>query len=297
MSLTATGAAFARAYHAMHDQPKIFDDFLAAALFTPDELAELARMMAMAAPRLDPDATGLAPAEALPRMMRVSGASSVLSRGRYTEDRLVDEIGRGVAQYVVLGAGLDTFAFRRPELLERIHMFEVDRAQPQADKQRRIARAGWHVPAQLRFVTLDLMTGDLAAALAGAGFDPALRTFWSWMGVTEYLTRDVVLDTLRMVARLGAPGSMVVFDHVDLDALDDAKASPVIRRIRALVASFGEEIGCGFDPQALAADLHSVGLSLVEQLAPADIQARYFEGRTDGYRTLEHTHFVAATRW
>jgi methyltransferase (TIGR00027 family) len=289
VSLTATGAAFARAYHATHDDSKVFDDFLAAALFAPDEMAEMERLSAMAAPMLDPAAAGLAPAEALSRTMRSPGTSNLLSRGRYTEDRLADEIGRGVAQYVVLGAGLDTFAFRRRDLLDRLHMFEVDRPQTQADKQRRIARAGWQVPAQLRFVALDLMKGDLAAALAGAGFDPALRTFWSWMGVTHYLTRDAVLGTLRTLAGLGAPGSMVVFDHVDLDALDDAKAT------RAIVASFGEVIGFGFDPGALAAELDSVGLSLVEQLAPADIQARYFAGRSDGYRALEHTHFAAAT--
>jgi methyltransferase (TIGR00027 family) len=196
--LTATGAAFARAFHATHDDPKIFDD-------------------------------------------------------------------------------------------------KVDRPDMQADKQRRIARAGWQVPAQLCFVALDLMKGDLAAALAGAGFDPSLRTFWSWMGVTHYLTRDAVLGTLRTLARLGAPGSVVVFDHLDLDAFDDAKASPYIRRTREVVAGFGEAMGFGFDPAAMAADLDSVGLTLVEQLTPADIQARYFAGRSDGYRALEHTHFAAAT--
>jgi methyltransferase (TIGR00027 family) len=293
--LTATGAAFARAFHATHDDVKIFDDFLAAALFTPDEIAELERMSAKAAPLLNPDTAGLAPEEALSRLMRSPGTSNLLSRGRYTEDRLVDEIGRGAAQYVVLGAGLDTFAFRRRDLLERLRMFEVDRPDMQADKQRRIARAGWQVPAQLRFVALDLMKGDLTAALAGAGFDPSLRTFWSWMGVTHYLTRDAVLGTLRTLARLGAPGSVVVFDHLDLDAFDDAKASPFIRRTRAVVAGFGEAMGFGFDPAAMAADLDSVGLTLVEQLTPADIQARYFAGRSDGYRALEHTHFAAAT--
>lgn len=294
MSLTATGAAFARAYHAAHDDPKIFDDFLAAALFTPDEVAELERRIVGAVAMLAPEAAGLAPAEAVARSMRTQSTSTLLARAHYTEDRLVDEIGRGAVQYVVLGAGLDTFAFRRPELLERVRMFEIDRPEMQADKQRRIARAGWRVPAQLRFVALDLMTGDLAAALASAGFDPGLRTFWSWMGVTFYLTRDVVLATLRALARLGAPGSVGVFDYADLDAYDDAKASPDMRRTRELVASVGEVMGVGFDPEALATDLDRIGLSLVEDLSPAEIQARYFAGRSDGYHALDHVHYAAA---
>jgi len=173
-------------------------------------------------------------------------------------------------------------------------VFGVDRAEMQADKQRRIARAGWRVPRRLHFVPLDLMTGDLAAALAAAGFDPKLRTYWSWMGVTFYLTREAVLGTLRTMARSSAPGSMVVFDHADLDFLDDAKASPYVRRVRALVAQLGEVIGCAFDPQALVRDLRGLGLSVIEQLSPAEIQVRYFAGRKDELRALDHTHFAAA---
>lgn len=294
MSWTATGAAFARAYHAVHADPKIFFDYLAPALLMPDEVVELERMSASMLTSFEPDATGLTPDQALARSMRAPGISSLLMRARYTEDRLVEELGRGAAQYVILGAGLDTFAFRRSDLLKRIRVFEVDRSEVQADKQRRIAGACWQLPRGLRFVPLDFMTGDLAAALVDAGFDPGLRTFWSWMGVTFYLTRDVVLGTLHTMARSSAPGSMVVFDHTDLDSFDDAKVSPYVRRFRELAASFGEVIRVGFDPNSLAADLGRVGLSLVEQLSPADIQARYFAGRSDGHRALEHTHIVAA---
>lgn len=173
-------------------------------------------------------------------------------------------------------------------------MFEVDRPEAQADKLRRIARAGWRVPEQLRLVALDLVAGDLAAALAGAGFDPGLRTFWSWMGMTYYLTRDALFGALRALAGLGAPGGVVVFDFLDPDAFDDTRASFHLRRTREIVARIGEPMQTGLAPGTLGADLGGAGLSLVEHLAPADLQARYFAGRSDGYRAREHFHVAAA---
>lgn len=296
MSITAIVNAVMRAHHAKHDTPKIFDDSLAAALFLPGELAELEGHLVTAWPMFDPDAAGqvLAPDVALGRAMRAQAAPVLLARARYAEDRLEAELAGGTAQYVVLGAGLDTFAFRRPDLASRCRVFELDRPAVQADKHQRIARAGWQVPAHLRFVAIDFSSGDLAAALAGAGFDPAVRTFWSWMGMTYYLARATLFETLRLLAALSAPGSMVVFDYLDDDAFDDARASFYLRRTREIVARVGEPMVTGLAPGALDADLRRVGLSLVEQLAPADLQARYFTGRTDGYRAREHFHVAAA---
>lgn len=296
MSLTAIVNAVMRAHHATHDAPKIFDDFLAAALFTPDERAGLEAHLVTALPVFDPAAAGqaLSPGVALARSMRAQSAPILLARARYAEDRLEDELARGAAQYVVLGAGLDTFAFRRPELVERLHVFEVDHPVAQADKRRRIARAGWQVPDRLHFVALDFVTGDLAAALSGAGFDPARRTVFSWMGVTYYLARDTLFGTLRGLATLGAPDSLVVFDYLDRDAFDDGKASFYLRRTREIVARIGEPMQTGLAPETLAAELRVAGLALVEQLAPAELQARYFADRTDGYRAREHFHVAAA---
>lgn len=300
MSLTAVINVVMRAHHARHDAPKIFDDFLAEALFEPAELAKLHGHLVTTLALFDPDAvdpavTPPASAEAaLARSLRAQSAPVLLARARYSEDLLDVELDRRTVQYVVLGAGLDTFAFRRPELADRLAVFEVDQPAAQADKQRRIARAGWTVPPHLRFVTADLATGQLPAALRGAGFDPQWRTLWSWMGMTYYLARDAVFGVLRTLATLSPPGSMVVFDFLDPDAFDDARASFHIRRTREIVARVGEPMQTGLAPAALAGELAEVGLVLREQLSPADLDARYFAGRSDGYRARAHFHLAAA---
>ncbi len=296
MSITAVVNAVMRAYHAAHDHPKIFDDRLAAALFTPEERAELAAHQVTALTYFDPDAAalGLDPEAALARSMRVQSTPAILARARYVEDLLDAELAGGDLQYVLLGAGLDTFAWRRPELAGRLHIFELDQRAVQADKQRRVARAGWPIPDHLHFVPIDFTTDDLVAVLCGAGFDPGLRSFFCWMGVTYYLDRATLFGTLAALARLAAPGSVVAFDYLDTDTFDDARASVSARRMREIVARIGEPMKTGLDPDTLGAELRAVGLSLVEQLGPADLEARYFADRDDGYHARPNFHLVAA---
>ena len=119
-------------------------------------------------------------------------------------------------------------------------------------------------------------------------------SFFSWQGVTYYLTREAVFDTLRDVAQIAPAGSSIIFDYVDAEAFDPERTTPHSRLTQAIVRRAGEPMQTGFDPQTFAADLQRVGLRLEEDLNPAEIDACYFKGRTDEYRAAEHIHFARA---
>lgn len=296
--VTAFAMAYARAYHATHDSPKIFDDFLAARFFTAQELAGTAKMLAGLVGMIDPELAATNPDEAtaLAAVLQLQAAAPMtLSRSRYTEDTLEERLRDGVTQYVILGAGFDTFAFRRPELAARLRIFEVDHPATQALKRERIAAAGWELPANLHFVPVDFDRESLADALRQSPFDPGQQSLFSWLGVTFYLDCDVNFATLRTIAGLAAPGSTLVFDYIDADAFVPEKAGKGIRMTQMWATQLGEPMKCGFDPPALAGDLRPLGFRLDENLAPEEIDARYFQGRTDRYRAFEHVHLARAT--
>lgn len=157
-SRSAVIMAYHRAHHAMYDTPKIFDDFLAHHLVPEEARSIIEYHMAEALKLYDPELAATCPdqATAIAWMMRALAAPSfVLCRVRYAEDILQKAIELGVKQYVILGAGLDTFAFRKPEMLEQLQVFEVDHPATQAFKRHRIAELGWEQPAQLHFVPVD----------------------------------------------------------------------------------------------------------------------------------------------
>ncbi len=294
VSMTAVLTAYARAYHATHDNPVIFDDSLAWDLFTPDEHASFQKGFAQSLEFFDPVLSAQAPDDAtrLAWVMQIQNAPIAISRARYTEACLEEAVRQGVAQYVILGAGLDTFAFRKPGLLKKLHVFEVDHPATQADMRSRVARAGWQIPPQLHFVPLDFAKDDLAAALKNASVDPRKKSFFSWLGVTYYLPRDVVFNTLRNVSAISAKGSGFIFDYMDADAFIPERAAKRIRRMQDMVRNIGEPMDTGFDPAVLPGDLSRLGWTLKEDLGPADIQARYFANRTDRYRAFEHVHYA-----
>lgn len=296
VSMTAVLTAFARGYHATHDEPKIFDDSLAWDLFTDEERDYFGRGLAQALAFFDPELAAQSPDEAtaLAWVMQIQNAPITISRGRYTEEALETAVQQGVQQYVILGAGLDTYAFRRPEMLARLQVFEVDHPATQADKRRRVAMCGWQLPAQLHFVPVDFANENLAPVLRRTGYDPQKKSFFSWLGVTFYLTRDVVNATLRDIASVAPVGSSIVFDYMDGHAFIPDKAAKRIRKMQEIVRNVGEPIITGFDPSALSADLAALGLNLKQDLGPTEIQDRYFKGRTDRYRAFEHVHFARA---
>lgn len=297
VSITALMTAYARAYHAAHDMPKVFDDFRAAQFLGERGQAWLGARLVETLPFLNPElaASGPDQATALAWIMRHHSTPTTISRARYAEDALASAVHVGVRQYILLGAGMDTFAFRRPDLLQQLAVFEVDHPATQAFKRHRLAELRWEIPPQLHFVPVDLAKDNLATALRASPHEPSEASFISWLGVTYYLTRDDVLSTWRSIAASAGAGGTVVFDYLDPEAFDPERAARSTQRTLELVRRAGEPMQTGFDPSTLAADLESCGWRLEENLSPAEIEARYFAGRTDGYHAAPHIHFARAT--
>jgi methyltransferase (TIGR00027 family) len=295
-SITALVTAFARAHHSQYDSPKIFDDYLAAQLFTPEEYSYFSQNLAKSLEYFDPEFAATSPgqAAALARVMQIHNGPVTLSRSRYTEDCLETAVRQGIRQYVVLGAGLDTFAFRRPEMLAALQVFEVDHPATQNDKRRRIARLGRDIPEALHFVPVDFSKDNLATALRGSEYDPQKLSFFSWLGVTIYLTRQAVLDTLQSIAGMAPAGSVIIFDYLDTDAFIPERTEKSVHLMQEVVRRAGEPIKTGFAPESFGEVLANLRLNLKENLRPSDIESLYFKGRTDNYHAKAHFYFAKA---
>lgn len=297
VSKSAFVIVYFRGYHATHDNPKIFNDFLAYQFLTEDERLAFDNQFTTYAQKINSasDASFPDKASALAWLMQSwSGIPLFTSRARYTEGALEAAIRRGVKQYVILGAGMDTFAFRRKEFVEELQVFEVDHPATQDFKRRRLARLGWDIPANLHFVPVDFTQDNLASVLNSSTFDPQALSFFSWLGVTYYLPRDVVFATLRVIADNAPAGSIVIFDYLDTDAFIPEKASLRMQSLMKGLQQGGEPMKAGFDPATLFEELAGLGLRLKENLSPADIEERYFKGRKDNYHAAKHFHYAFA---
>jgi methyltransferase (TIGR00027 family) len=271
-SQTAMGVAVLRAVHQTVDgSPKILDDPIAPLLV---DAAALARISA--------DAN--APDRAVWHALR----AQVVIRSRFAEDRLAEAVSRGVAQYVLLGAGLDTFAYRQPAWARGLRIFEIDHPASQRHKRERLTAAGLPLPANLHFVPIDFEHTSLVEGLRGHGLDPAVPTFFSWLGVMMYLQREAIDAVLALVATFPA-GSELVFTF----SQPDAPGGPP-NLVAARAAQHGEPWQTRFDPESLTHVLHQAGFSTVTLLTPEDVNARYLRGRSDGLPEATRTSIGSA---
>jgi methyltransferase (TIGR00027 family) len=297
ISRTALISAFFRADHHKDDDPKIFDDPFAQLLLSPSDVESIENgLLALAASTIPaPLASSCDRRSALSSSLRqLPAPAAVLARARYAEDRLLEAVHSGVAQYVMIGAGLETFALRHRELQDRLQVFEIDHPSTQAFKQHALSRAGIVLPLNLNFVPADLEAVAVADALRSP-FKPEVRTVFSWQGVTAYLTVQTIRDMLRSIRSVAAPGSVLLFSYLDGDAFRAAKASDRIRQMIEANRSIGERMITGFDLPVLQTELKAARFNLVENIDPREQERRYFDGRTDGYHATEHFHFACAT--
>ncbi len=230
--------------------------------------------------------------------MHPSGTSrfraGILARSRFTEDLVAEQARAGVAQYVLLGAGLDTFAQRQTGLAARLQVFEVDRPGPQAWKRERLADLGYGVPPWLHLVPVDFEADESWwHRLLAAGFDPAAPAVVASLGVSMYLTRDANEATLRQLARL-APGSTLVMTFAPpLDQLDDQD-----RAARMLAEQGARSSGTpwlsSFAPQELLAMARRAGFTTARHVRAATLNDRYFAARADGLRTSAGEELLVA---
>ncbi len=260
-SRTAQRVAIRRAAHQLLDQPRVLDDPLALRIIGSEAAEEL---------RTNPKED-----HAFSRAFRAFMAA----RSRYAEDELDRAVVHGVGQYVVLGAGLDTFAYRNPHAGLRV--FEVDHPATQAWKRERLQAAGIAIPASLTFVPVDFEKQTLADGLGQSGFDTNAAAFFSWLGVVPYLTRDACMSTLGFIAKLPA-GSGVVFDFAVDPALLNAGQRIALGVLSKRVAAAGEPFQLFFDPGKLQDELKGMGFCRTEFLQGKELNARYFKDRKDG---------------
>ncbi len=177
---------------------------------------------------------------------RVPPYAGVILRTAYAEDALRAAAADGVRQYVLIGAGFDSFALRRPAFARDLEIFEIDQPATQQLKLRRLEECGFKLPRSVHFIAADLGSEALASALSHSGFDARQRAFFSWLGVTMYLTRAANLATLRAVAGAAAAGSELVFTYLDERAF--TSTSNRFLELRRRVAAAGEPFQSGFDP-------------------------------------------------
>ena len=263
-SKTALRVALRRAAHQLHDaKPLVFDDPLAVRILGAEYADEVRRT---------PDSAK--------RPWSAGFRAFMVARARLAEDTLAAAVHEhGVMQYVVLGAGLDTFACRNdsPEL----RVFEVDHPATQAWKRQMLQAAGIALPETAHLVAVDFEVDSLRAKLAAAGFDFAQPTVTAWLGVVPYLTQEAFRATLRVLGRF-APGSAVVFDYAQPREALPEQERLMLDSLSARVAMAGEPFQLFFTPPELAEELEWQGLRVVEDLDSAALSARYFAGRKDG---------------
>jgi methyltransferase (TIGR00027 family) len=191
---------------------------------------------------------------------------------------------------------MDTFAFRHPEMMEELEVFEVDNPATQEFKLHRLAELEWQHPAKLHFIPIDFTKESLVTALNHSStYDPKIKSFFSWFGVTPYLTKEDVVTTLRSIVEVAPSGSTIVFDYTDTNTFIPEKLSPQMKEFLKLLRKIGEPIKMsGFNPSRLAEDIKSLGFRLQEDLSPVNIEERYFKRRTDGLHAYEYGHFACA---
>jgi methyltransferase (TIGR00027 family) len=267
VSLTALGASLMRAVHTRLDHPALISDPWGDRLINDAE-GEALREFAMRglSPAARQQLEALGPDGATAALARGHPSyGTIIMRARYAEDALASAVARGARQYVIVGAGMDSFALRRPDFAREVQIFEIDHPATQGFKLDRLEQCGVDRPVGVRYIVADLSLEGLDAALDRSGFDRNQRSVFAWLGVTAYLSRDANLQTLRAIADCGAPGSELVFTYLERGLLESTDDEAVA--LREMFASVGEAWVCGFDPSTLGDDLRSVGLVLVSAVS------------------------------
>ena len=272
-SKTALGVAIRRAAHQMIDKPPVLDDPIAT------------RLVGDGFPRL------------MERAMHPVGRDFrgfMAARSRYAEDRLANAVATGVSQYVVLGAGLDTFAYRNP--FHALRVFEVDFPATQVWKRSMLQDAVITLPSNLVFVALDFEHQTLAEGLAEGGLEMDKAAFFSWLGVVPYLTLAAFRATLSVVAQMPA-GSGMSFDY----AVAPETLSPIGRiafdRLSERVAAAGEPFRLFFTPEDMETELRGAGFKRIEQVGSAELNDLYFKDRADGLKLSPLGLGMLVTAW
>lgn len=274
---TALGSAILRAAHAFQDEDPIFEDTVSlqlAGLSEPDVKAFL-------------EASG---PESLGHVARLFQCQ----RSRFVEEHVGLAVDRGVDQFVDLGAGLSSFAWRRPDLMSRLDLFEIDHPATQEWKLERIDAAGFTCPSNLHFAAVDFASeDDLANRLKAVGFEPERRSIWSCLGVILYLPLDAIRSTLAAVRELAAPGSTLIASYGVPDALMEPDSREFAELTRAWTSQAGTPQITWLPPVEIEAVAKTAGWTRVNSVDPASLKD-WFAGRTDGLQPVRYEWLLVA---
>lgn len=285
-SVTAKLCAFAKAWHAIHERDKIFEDDLAFDLMGKEEYDAMHELFSRGFDGIEQPASK-AEAE---HFIREYFAPIPLARIHFAENRLHAFAAKnGRIQYVICGAGSDSFLFRNDN--PDIEIYEIDHPDTQHYKLERIRQLEWNIPKNVHFVPVDFETQRMTDQLFKAGFNPQIPAFFSILGVTYYLTLDVFSDTLRQIAELSVPGSALVFDYPMRSGLFPER----VYKLEQITASLGEHMRGGYVYNEVSRALYALGFQIDTYLPPEKVQAEYFEGRADKMKAFENVSLLSAT--
>lgn len=276
-SLTANRVAMMRAAHQILDNPMVFKDPIAVKIIGAQSVSDIQSKKRTLKTKLHSHLRAIA-----------------VARSSFAEAELSEAIKFGVRQYVILGAGLDTFAYRNPNSTGSLHIFEVDYPATQDWKRQQLNRANIKIPETLTFVPIDFETQSLAVQMKIAGFRTDELTFFSWLGVTMYLTHDTMMKTMEFITSSTPPGSRIVFDYIISPSSQSILRRLVFYLLSQKVKKAGEPWKSFYDPNSLIKNLKTIGFSKAEDIGPEGINELFFKNRTDNLLVGNLGHLMKA---
>jgi len=297
-SLTSLVAAFSRAYHAKEDRPIIFNDYIAQDFLLAEEYKAISTNMANGIAFFSSDMAEKLKNQheaILKWVTQIQLSPTPLARAAYAENVVLHECQLGAEQYIILGAGLDTFAWRH-DTLTNITIFEVDHPSTQRFKIERLQQAGHTIPPHLNFVAMDFMKELSLDKLVAAGFDLSKKTVITLLGVSYYLTKEVFQQLLRLFFKDLPKGSSIIFDFADERLFTEAGIFNRVQNMLQMAKASGEQMSYASSLVDLERLLSNEQLLVYEHLSPQEIQNQYFANRNDNLQAFETIHYLHAVK-
>ncbi len=279
-SRTAESAAAFRAAHFIYDKDHIFED-----PFAIEMVGSTLRIILSNRVLFSVFFTKLL------RSVYRPAQAQILSRCRYAEDCLEEAIKEGIDQYIIIGAGLDTFCLRRADLLDSLHVYEIDHPATQQYKRSKLKRMGENDVHNVRYVSVDHENEAFATALQRSGFDQHRPAFISWLGTTPYLTQSAIMQTLQAISSSCAPGSIIVFDYGVSSKLITPEDAQILKKVQRLTALMGEPLRFEIIPEDFINELRKLGFECLDDLAVGDYIQRYFAERNDDLKPIDGSRY------
>lgn len=293
-STTAKLCSFARAFHSNFERNKIFDDYLAYDMMGKEQYEEIGQLIEnqYRFELFDPD-RGFKKDQIYQELIHCI-APIPLSRIAFAEQKLqaFAQIHKN-CQYVICGAGMDTFSFRNDH--SAIQVFELDHPDTQRYKLQRIEELEWRIPDNVHYVAVDFSTDDMKDALYNSKFDPNLPTFFSILGVAYYLSLSVFEQTIRQIASISSGGSEIAFDYPDETTFQKSNV-PRVKYLSEITSKLGEPMVQGFSLQDMKYVLLRNSFTIEKHMTPEKIQKEYFANRSDQQCAFENIHFILAKK-